>query len=485
MIHGGSITLAQVKQLKQNTVEKVGLTAEILGKLKSLIQTSYGLRRRLRELVTPAEAYAFQTAAPSYSGLQPIQQIRQVENARFITDENGKIQQFVFDEILQPINMDMSLLYHVSYGLALADISLNYKFSMFTDDFLLAPTELTFYDCILNTGFIKTFLSSLHSPIKVLDLDHLTTSKNAVKAICNSPAFKTLESFFINEPAFPSVTFWFEALVEANCTSLKEMFFHDVSLSALQIDKDLFFNFFKILVKNKEFRLNLSYKLITVATILDLPQSAAHFLSGVYCLLPHVIFLQTLVTVFGSAASGGFNAMIICQFALALNRLDVFKPKHRDMDYKNLTSLCSYFIKFNLFLSPAYAIGFTLCCFYFGHFTFDRETLSWSYDDNYLSAVICRNIDFWLTMSMNILTLITYFVVLYCMMIMKKMTAANNTQPMSGAEVRLLVAALLQFLLIVMTNTSWFISNLPLFIANFIWAWTGGIGTILNIALNQ
>uniref|UniRef100_A0A7E4UQD4 DUF4224 domain-containing protein n=1 Tax=Panagrellus redivivus TaxID=6233 RepID=A0A7E4UQD4_PANRE len=45
-----------------------------------LEKLQYGLRRRLRELATPAEAHALQIAAHDYSGLQPIQKIRVVDS---------------------------------------------------------------------------------------------------------------------------------------------------------------------------------------------------------------------------------------------------------------------------------------------------------------------------------------------------------------------------------------------------------------------
>uniref|UniRef100_A0A7E4WBU7 F-box domain-containing protein n=1 Tax=Panagrellus redivivus TaxID=6233 RepID=A0A7E4WBU7_PANRE len=93
--------------------------------------------------------------------------------------------------------------------------------------------------------FIKSFLRSLHSSIEYLTLGALNIPKNAVRAICNAPAFKGLEYFFITEPAYPTGAFWIEALMEAKCTSLKELYIRYASLAPLQIDEDLFFNFVK------------------------------------------------------------------------------------------------------------------------------------------------------------------------------------------------------------------------------------------------
>uniref|UniRef100_A0A7E4WAN5 Sulfatase domain-containing protein n=2 Tax=Panagrellus redivivus TaxID=6233 RepID=A0A7E4WAN5_PANRE len=240
-----------------------------------------------------------------------------------------------------------------------------------------------------------------------------------------------------------------------------------------------------IITKNKEFSSNLSYIIIAVCTVPDFPQNLAHLISGIHSFFPQFHGLYAVTTVLGSCAAGGFNAMVISQFALALNRLDVFKPKNWDFHHQIMSSISTLVMKLTLFLSPSYGVCYATCVIIFGHFTFDRATMSWFYDVTYPSAAFCSTFEFWLTMSVSVLTLITYFGVLYCMVIMKNVTTINKPQRISGAEVRLLACALVQFSIIVISNLSWYVPNIPPFVTNFIWAWTGGIGTIMHLAFNQ
>uniref|UniRef100_A0A7E4VF11 F-box/LRR-repeat protein n=1 Tax=Panagrellus redivivus TaxID=6233 RepID=A0A7E4VF11_PANRE len=63
--------------------------------------------------------------------------------------------------------------------------------------------------------------------------------------LCNSPAFRVLESFDVYEPMFPSPTWWIKAFVQAGCTSLKKLSVFNASLSVFQIDKELLLKFIK------------------------------------------------------------------------------------------------------------------------------------------------------------------------------------------------------------------------------------------------
>uniref|UniRef100_A0A7E4ZR20 DUF659 domain-containing protein n=1 Tax=Panagrellus redivivus TaxID=6233 RepID=A0A7E4ZR20_PANRE len=99
--------------------------------------------------------------------------------------------------------------------------------------------------CKTSTVSAKQIRERLSLLRKTQEWARLNGDERVARAICNAPAFKGLEQFYVRESLCPSGTFWIEKFMEANCTSLKDMYMWNASLSTLQIDKEFFLNFVK------------------------------------------------------------------------------------------------------------------------------------------------------------------------------------------------------------------------------------------------
>uniref|UniRef100_A0A7E4VDV0 F-box domain-containing protein n=1 Tax=Panagrellus redivivus TaxID=6233 RepID=A0A7E4VDV0_PANRE len=208
-----------------------------------LEKLQYGLRRRLRELLTPVEAHAFQIAAPNYCGLQPIQKIRSLSYARFTIDDEDNLNQLLLPHISE---LTISPLYIVSENLTFQNFTSDEKLNVILDNFRFSVDKVYFYDCVLDETFIRDFVNAVDHPIpNIVFFPCSFTTKNAAKMFCNSLAFRVLENFDIHEPAFPSATWWIKTFVETGCTSLKRLDVSNASLSVFKIDKELLLKFIK------------------------------------------------------------------------------------------------------------------------------------------------------------------------------------------------------------------------------------------------
>uniref|UniRef100_A0A7E4W5W6 F-box domain-containing protein n=1 Tax=Panagrellus redivivus TaxID=6233 RepID=A0A7E4W5W6_PANRE len=201
----------------------------------------YGLRRRLRELATPTEAYDLQIAAPNYYGFQPIQKTLSVRHVWFEIDDENRLQKHVDT----PETLSETPLYIVSIQVSFTNFTPDFKLSTILDEFLFAPKNVCFFECDLDMAFVQSFVNAVDNSIKRFECTNCSfTSETAAQMLCNSPAFSALKEITIYEPTIPSISTWVEALVEAECTSLKKFYVHDVPLSALEIDKNSFLKFF-------------------------------------------------------------------------------------------------------------------------------------------------------------------------------------------------------------------------------------------------
>uniref|UniRef100_A0A7E4WC43 DUF38 domain-containing protein n=1 Tax=Panagrellus redivivus TaxID=6233 RepID=A0A7E4WC43_PANRE len=207
----------------------------------------YGLRRRLRELATRSEAYAFQIAAPNYYGFQPIQKVRLLTQAVFVKNEENNLEKILYPE--QPKNSHEIPLYVVSNKLTFEKFTPDFKLSTILNDFRFEPKYLEFHDCRLDEMFIQSFVNNVTDPIKCVSLCPSSfSSENGAKMLSNSPAFRALESFTVMEPMFPSLAWWIKAFVKKKCTSLKEFNVHFAKLSVFEIDKEVLIKFIKVII---------------------------------------------------------------------------------------------------------------------------------------------------------------------------------------------------------------------------------------------
>uniref|UniRef100_A0A7E4USU6 RNA-directed DNA polymerase from mobile element jockey-like n=1 Tax=Panagrellus redivivus TaxID=6233 RepID=A0A7E4USU6_PANRE len=213
-----------------------------------LEKLQYGLRRRLRELTTRSEAYDLQIAAPNYYGFQPIQKIQTLQHARFKINKNNRLKLLLkTDHYTRAKTNNLPLLYIVSEQLAFQNFTPNHKFSLIPDNFRFAPKMLLLYDCLLDETFIRSFLNAVNNPIQSIDLYPSSfTTENAAKMLCESTLFSALEEFTVQEPTYPSATWWIKAFVEAKCNSLKSFKVCNALPHVLEIDKEVLCKFVKV-----------------------------------------------------------------------------------------------------------------------------------------------------------------------------------------------------------------------------------------------
>uniref|UniRef100_A0A7E4UQL5 F-box domain-containing protein n=1 Tax=Panagrellus redivivus TaxID=6233 RepID=A0A7E4UQL5_PANRE len=203
-----------------------------------LEKLQYGLRRRLRELTTPAEAYAIQIAAPSYSGFQPIQKCQLFEKSEFCVDEQNRLV-ITADAIVE---LQHDRLFTVINNLVCINLTPIHRNTILAH-FRLEPKHVTFRDCNVDTAFIQAFIVSLKKGVTHLTIGSCNiTVENATKLI-RAASFKSLQVFYLN--ALSSMKIWIETFRKVKCTSLTKF---DVYVSdpwVFDFDLNTFLKFFR------------------------------------------------------------------------------------------------------------------------------------------------------------------------------------------------------------------------------------------------
>uniref|UniRef100_A0A7E5A1I6 FBD domain-containing protein n=1 Tax=Panagrellus redivivus TaxID=6233 RepID=A0A7E5A1I6_PANRE len=207
-----------------------------------LEKLAYGLRRRLRELATRSEAYAFQIAAPNMAGLQPIQKVSPKFDIMLAIDEDVKLL-LRFNNNIIPLQSDP--FFRSSLSLEIRNFKLADSPQLILERALLSPQIVHFTNCIINSTFIRTLLSRMEGQVRNICFHHcIIPEKKVAKIFCNANAFKSLEYLIFNHSK-TSMAGWIDGFLEAKTSTLREFRVKDNSASVFQINKKKFLQFFK------------------------------------------------------------------------------------------------------------------------------------------------------------------------------------------------------------------------------------------------
>uniref|UniRef100_A0A7E4ZWN4 F-box domain-containing protein n=1 Tax=Panagrellus redivivus TaxID=6233 RepID=A0A7E4ZWN4_PANRE len=211
----------------------------------------YGLRRRLRELATPSEAYALQIAAPNYSGLQPIQMCQAVTHVKFSMNQHSKLS--ITENILHTrITRDLDLAdnsFYCTQAISIQKFSLTDSPRLILDRFRLAPTCLCFEHCVIDASFLQQLVAHMERPLLILTFNNCTIQSETV-ATYTCDAFKSLTDLTLNYCEPPAVErassfpLFLDAFLQMYCTTLEYVDIYSNSLSVLDIDKNKFLTLF-------------------------------------------------------------------------------------------------------------------------------------------------------------------------------------------------------------------------------------------------
>uniref|UniRef100_A0A7E4V8Y1 DUF3822 family protein n=1 Tax=Panagrellus redivivus TaxID=6233 RepID=A0A7E4V8Y1_PANRE len=208
-----------------------------------LEKLKYGLRRRLRELATPAEAYELQIAAPNYYELQPKQTLKHVDGVNVAMDKQNRLFITCDDKdsfkCVQP-----EQLFSISRSLIINNLKPIHR-NMLFEHVLPTFKIVMFQNCLLDKPFIDSFIVPLKKQVVQLALMNFGVGmENTFKIVCNAPVFKTLRRLVI----YSTFKFyhWIDALVESKSTSLESIILFTDRLNALYyMDSNKFLEFFK------------------------------------------------------------------------------------------------------------------------------------------------------------------------------------------------------------------------------------------------
>uniref|UniRef100_A0A7E4W2S7 F-box domain-containing protein n=1 Tax=Panagrellus redivivus TaxID=6233 RepID=A0A7E4W2S7_PANRE len=205
----------------------------------------YGLRRRLRELATPYEVNMFQTAAPNYSYLQPIQ--KGIYQRRFgvelTIDEHSN---FLAREFWQILPISGFLRYRICRYTVISNYKPIHISKYNLEHFSLAPRCINFYRCTIDPAFIQYFVDHLERRIRMLALCETSiTSRDVIKVICAANVFKSLTYIRISDCDISMATWIGGALKTPRIKTLKQIEFFGAQPTVFDIKRHKFLKYFR------------------------------------------------------------------------------------------------------------------------------------------------------------------------------------------------------------------------------------------------
>uniref|UniRef100_A0A7E4UNH5 Uncharacterized protein n=1 Tax=Panagrellus redivivus TaxID=6233 RepID=A0A7E4UNH5_PANRE len=219
----------------------------------------YGLRRRLRKLATPGEAYAFQIAAPNYSGLQPIQRVQPINRVKFKIDENSNL---LLRHRKTLIDLQEDDLFQICDTISITNFKLSDSSQLILDRAVLAPVFVDFCNCIINSTFIRSLVSRMQQQVHCLCFENcIIPEKKVAKIVCNANAFKSLTSFGLIHSK-TSMASWIDGFLEAKISTIQEFLVSDDSASVFKINKIKFLEFYKAQHYKFKMRIEMSDRIV-------------------------------------------------------------------------------------------------------------------------------------------------------------------------------------------------------------------------------